>query len=282
MTSPFFHGTFTEVGTWETPPEIWVGPFSRISWREILRASFEASKQSSLHGLLNGRPSPLTPPELDDLRNGETDSARLTKSLRVTNVQLLFPELRSLSRQHLERFGRAIFINAYFTPDSSTPALLYHGDPHQTAIYQLEGEKTWYFLKGDNGCLRARRERLIERNFLDHEKLKHLESSHHLRTGSWLEFPYSTYHRASNPHSTPSVHLTLSYREPTFGEMMGHLTAGLFGCPWPKEDSTEITEEMVLSILQKKPSYETLIQRYFEFFDTRERRELETGYTYES
>lgn len=156
---------------------------------------------------------------------------QMAYSVRLTNFQQVFPEVREVVNYFYREHGYGVGVNMYITPSSETSCFLYHSDYQETFIQQLQGVKKWSFpLDIKTGqWLKVINQSDLNQNPKDVVELE-------LAQGAVLYVGHSLVHRAKNLlKNEPSIHLTYGILTPDQREMMSAFINQLF-CDQKIED----------------------------------------------
>ena len=131
---------------------------------------------------------------------------KLEASFRLTNVQLICPEIKSICRDLYQQSGTAVTCNLYFTPRKKVNCFDFHADMQQSLIVQLQGRKNWSFPMENNQALRTVNfyDQLVLPENLSYQQLQ-------LNPGSQLFVPFGIVHKAELEGEQFSLHLTFAF-----------------------------------------------------------------------
>lgn len=181
----------------------------------------------------------------------ELNAASLTKleaSFRLTNIQLISPEIKTICRELYQQSGTAVTCNLYFTPRKKVNCFDFHADMQQSLIVQLQGSKKWTFPMESNECLRTV-------NFFDQLVLpEHLTYQQlNLTPGSQLFVPFGIVHKAELEGEHFSVHLTFAFHTFMISDFwdayLKEAMASKNVAPIMNEDLSRVSPEVALSQL---------------------------------
>lgn len=208
-----------------TPGGFFENRLSHLTVASLLKSVSEADRSLlpnvTLKSFLNG----------EFISSEETFPADLSShpySLKLTNLQLLVPELQDLCAEYLSVHGEAMYINFYITPNDRAQCFSHHGDLEEIMIYQLSGKKRWVFFRRSEETVRNG-PRGYDRKYCD-EISPDEEWGITLHPGNWLEIPYGFVHRAVNEDpATPSYHLTFGTTRPVLGNLYDYIIGRWLG-----------------------------------------------------
>lgn len=228
-----------------------------------------------LDGYIDGKNVSFDPAELNNIDT-------LNKSFRLTNLQLIVPQIESYCRSFEKKSGHVLGVNLYYTPNSEAQCFDFHQDAQHSFAYQLSGEKVWTCLRHQGIFLRETHEQEHVLNSFKRGKLIAQEVSYRMRQGYVLEFPYGLIHRARNESNTPSAHLTFSYNVPTIGDFVIHCYEELFH----EKLSNRYLQKMVFADVKKAlnnfdGNYQKLMNSYRKKFQEEQEIKRNEGRRYQ-
>lgn len=212
-------------------------------------------KNVQLDGFLDGKSVPFAKSELDQLK-------KLSKSFRLTNLQLFNPNLKHFCETFEAKTGHVVSANLYFTPHREAQCFDFHFDSQHTFVYQLMGEKTWFFLKKNGIYLKETHEQEHILNSFKRGKILAEASPYHMRPGSFLEFPYCLIHKARNEADNPSAHITFSYQLPTLGDYVKHYVEEILKKPLADRYLERITPEELKAAVKNAHTLKSFREKF--------------------
>lgn len=190
----------------------------------------------SLRFYLNGKEQAF---ELEDFFNAlkqhqEEFLAQFPYSWRLTNIQNLHSEIKENCRELSLLKGGAITCNLYFTPGAGRNCFLYHSDPQDSFVYQLQGTKRWSFALDDSDYVKD--VSLSHKSFENRYGQSFAENKvFEMIPGSFMEIPYGLVHKAEIQDQEPSTHLNFAMTYPTRLEFT-QFVFGALATPWGLEE----------------------------------------------
>lgn len=186
--------------------------------------------------------------------SGEMERIKeLPCSFRVTNVQLIDPVVRAFTENCYQKHGLLTTTNLYITPNSDSQCFVYHGDPHDTLIYQLTGAKEWSFPKQQRELAFLKPALRADAAAFNEKKISFEEELVTIRQGEVMSFPLHLIHKACNKDLEISSHLTISASYPHAYDLKNYLFSRLLKI---KGASLSFHQEVTLSdlssLLQEK------------------------------
>lgn len=154
----------------------------------------------------------------DRLKN-TTNLKDLPCSLRLTNIQILEPEIFKLCQQLEKRFSRVFTCNLYFTPGPERNCFDYHVDHQLTYACQILGEKNWIFPMKDKAPLLHLGVPPFTADMVSEAQLTQIL----LSPGDSLLVPFGMVHKVEIHTDSPSLHLTFGSLEHTYDELIHYL-----------------------------------------------------------
>lgn len=142
-------------------------------------------------------------------------------SFRLTNVQLLSPQVSRICLQLSQHFKKTITCNLYFTPGAERNCFDYHSDIQEIFILQLKGSKAWKFPLDEN---KEPIRFVKDLTFKKSDLVPGEELNVVLNQWDQLYVPYGVVHSAQVQENGPSLHLTFS----TFDKPMKVITDNFF------------------------------------------------------
>lgn len=148
--------------------------------------------------------------ELEKLKQ-LSDPKLLPCSLRLTNIQLLSPEVLKMCQLLEKQFGKLFTCNLYYTPGPERNCFDFHVDHQLTYVCQIMGTKDWIFPIENQKCMTY----LEDKNF-HAEMVRHHEYTHELlNPGEHLQVPFGMVHKVEIKSIEPSLHFTFGSFEQT-------------------------------------------------------------------
>ncbi len=136
---------------------------------------------------------------------------RFPCSIKITGLQLVSPEIRSLTQFVFEKFGFAMTCNLYLTPAGEKNCFTYHIDPHKVFILQIWGQKLWHFPLDQQ----------THRHIFSPEVITAEEHQNHSKTfdlliekGQGIAISKGILHKAIQTGTGPSIHLSFAGLQP--------------------------------------------------------------------
>lgn len=230
----------------------------------------------------DGLPYEVT--ELSRARFLSAEMAEIEKlqcSFRITNVQLVNPLVQDFTNICYLQFGLVCTVNLYVTPNSDAQCFVFHGDPHDSLIYQITGAKEWSFPVVDSSCAFLRPGLRADASLFNERKVSFEERKILMNKGDVMTFPMNMIHKAVNHSKAVSAHLTISTSYPNSNELNQHILSRILHIEsasqfFHKEVNSEKLSTLVISPLM----IQEWINSYYDNLAMKERAMLQQGREY--
>lgn len=136
---------------------------------------------------------------------------QLPCSLRLTNVQLIEPQVLRMCKLLEKKYGKLFTCNLYYTPGPERNCFDFHVDQQLTFVCQISGSKDWIFPLENQECLIYLKETNFHSDMVREHEFKH----ELLVPGQCLEVPFGMVHKVEIQGTSPSLHFTFGSFEHT-------------------------------------------------------------------
>ncbi len=135
---------------------------------------------------------------------------QLPYSIRLTNFQRVFPELRKKGMWLSKVLGSPVTCNVYISPGNGSRCFVYHTDYQEAVVQQVMGAKEWSFPLDKSGekALGNINWKKVDQNPDQVERTT-------LSKGECLYLGHSIVHAAQNRSSELSIHITYGINSTT-------------------------------------------------------------------
>ena len=220
--------------------------------------------------------------DLDIFYKADTNLIKkLACSFRLSNIHLVNRKIGELASQLSKSLGFAVTVNLYITPNADSQCFVYHGDPNDTLIYQILGEKLWSFPKVNQGHCFVKDKLRADASDFNESKVIFEDELIELKRGDIISFPYNLIHKAQNLKDDISAHLTFSVNYPNHFELKNFLVSSMLKTNLAEEFNKAGDEKSIIDLLSKAPAnFEESIKEYFSEFEENQLKLINEGRPY--